>query len=246
MINEFKLILSFFTRFPVGKINYSEDNFEKAIKFTPLVGVVIGLSLVLVNIFLRNIDNKLIIGFILMLTYIVITGGLHLDGLSDSFDGLFSGRDKERILEIMKDSRVGAFGAISLIIIVIGYSIFLGEVGIVILFSMPIIGRSSLYIASRFSKYGRVAGMGKTFMEKGNTKGSRNIVIFMNLLCICLGIFYGENLIFISIVITYFVVFRIVKFTEGKIDGITGDILGMIVELSQITFLIVSYILINI
>ncbi|MGL4656455.1 MAG: adenosylcobinamide-GDP ribazoletransferase [Sarcina sp.] len=246
MINKFKLILSFFTRIPVGKIDYSEEAFKKSIKFTPIVGIFIGSILLLISKLLINIENKLIVGFILMLTYLWITGGLHLDGLSDSFDGLFSGRSKERILEIMKDSRIGAFGVLALIVTILGYAMFLGEVNVIILFIMPIIGRSSLYLASKLSKYGRLDGMGKTFIENGSTKDCRNIFIIINIICIIIGVIFKVYLIIISMIISYSLVFRIVKFVEKKIDGITGDILGMIVEITQITFLISSYILINI
>ncbi|MGL5574910.1 MAG: adenosylcobinamide-GDP ribazoletransferase, partial [Sarcina sp.] len=175
-----------------------------------------------------------------------ITGGLHLDGLSDSFDGLFSGRSKERILEIMKDSRIGVFGVISLITIILGYTIFLGEVNIISLFVMPIVGRSSLYIASRISRYGRLQGMGKIFIESGSTKACRSIFIIVNLICIIIGVIFKVYSIIVSMIISYILVFEIVKFVEKKIDGITGDTLGMIVEITQITFLVLSYILIKV
>ena len=245
-MNRFKLILSLFTRLPVGKMNYSEEEFEKSIKLTPLVGIVIGSILALIAILLGKIENKLVVGFILTMIYIFITGGLHLDGLSDGFDGLFSGRSKERILEIMKDSRVGAFGVISLITIIIGYIIFLGDSKYIVVFIMPIVGRSSLYIASRISTYGRQQGMGKTFVEKGATKGFLFTFILVNLLCVLISVSSGSYYIVISIISSYLLTFKIVKFVENKIDGITGDILGMIVELTQITFLVVAYILISI
>ncbi|MGL4449674.1 MAG: adenosylcobinamide-GDP ribazoletransferase [Sarcina sp.] len=246
MMNQFKLILSFFTRVSVGKIDYSEETFKKSIKFTPIIGIVIGSILLLMSKFLIRIENKLIVGFLLMLTYLWITGGLHLDGLSDSFDGLFSGRSKERILEIMKDSRIGVFGVISLITIILGYIIFLGEVNIISLFVMPIVGRNSLYIASRISRYGRVQGMGKIFIESGSTKACKSIFIIVNLICIIIGVIFKVYPIIISMIISYILVFKIVKFVEKKIDGITGDTLGMIVEITQINFLVLSYILIKI
>ncbi|MGL5068850.1 MAG: adenosylcobinamide-GDP ribazoletransferase [Sarcina sp.] len=245
-MNKFKLILSLLTRIPVGKIDYSESEFEKSIKLTPLVGVIIGIILSLIALFLDKVENKLAVGFILTIVYIFITGGLHLDGLSDSFDGLFSGRDKVRMLEIMKDSRVGAFGAISLILIIIGYIIFLGDSKYIAIFIMPIVGRSSLYIASKNSTYGRSQGMGKTFVEKGGTKGFLVTFILINSLCVVISIVFNSYYIIISSLISYLLTFKIVKFVENKIDGITGDILGLIVELTQITFLVLAYILISV
>jgi adenosylcobinamide-GDP ribazoletransferase len=239
-------MLSFLTRIPVGKIKYSEDKFEKSINLTSIVGVIIGLILLLVSMCLKTLENRLVVGFILTLTYIFITGGLHLDGLSDSFDGLFSGRNKERILEIMKDSRVGAFGVLSLILIVIGYTIFLGESNYVAIFIMPIVGRCNLYIVSKISVYGKEAGLGKIFVEKGATKNCLTMFITVNLLCVIICIITSNFIAILGLLVSYIVVIKLVKFTETKIDGVTGDILGMIVEISQISWLISSYILINV
>lgn len=242
-MNRLKLILSFFTRIYVGNIDYSDGEFEKSIKLTPVVGVIIGFILLVIAILLRNINNNLVAGFILSVIYLFLTGGLHFDGLSDSFDGLFSGRDKDRILEIMKDSRVGAFGVLALIVSIIGYIIFLGDSSFETIAIFPIVGRCSLYIASRFGSYGRVSGMGQVFVEKGNTKGFRNTFILTNLAVIVIAVTLKRYYIIPAMLIAYFSAYRIIRFSHSKIDGITGDVLGMIVELSQLSFLIASYII---
>ena len=242
-MNKLKLILSFFTRINVGKVEYTDGEFEKSIKLTPVVGIIIGLILLIASIVLCKIQNKLVVGFLITLIYLIVTGGLHFDGLSDSFDGLFSGRDKERMLEIMKDSRVGAFGVLAVVFSIIGYIIFIGDVSIATIAIFPIVGRCSLYIASKFGSYGRVSGMGQVFVEKGNTSGFRNIFILTNIAIIIVSILTKEYYLIAGTFIAYIISYRIVKFSHNKIDGITGDILGMIVELSQLSFLIASYII---
>ncbi|MGL5616115.1 MAG: adenosylcobinamide-GDP ribazoletransferase [Sarcina sp.] len=237
-MKEFRTALSFFTRIPVGNLKFEDGLFEKSFKWTTVVGVVIGGIIATLGYFLRY-NSPLVKGFILMFAYIIVTGALHLDGLSDSSDGLFSGRSRDRIIEIMKDSRIGAFGVISLIIIIAGYTIFLGESSIIILLIFPIVGKTSLHIASKISYYCKAAGMGKAFVEEGSRISSLIIATIINLAVFALAIFKKEYLIIIAMIITYLLVCFIIKRIEKKLDGISGDILGFIAELSQLIFLII-------
>ncbi|WP_055070422.1 adenosylcobinamide-GDP ribazoletransferase [Clostridium massiliamazoniense] len=241
-MKEFRMILSFFTRIPVGNLEFKEGLFEKSFKWTTAVGLVIGLILGGVDYLLRG-KSTLITGFILMLAYIIITGALHLDGLSDSCDGLFSGRSKERVLEIMKDSRVGAFGVLSLIIIIIGYVIFLGQANLLMVITFPIVGKTALHIASKSSYYCKEAGMGKAFVENGGTKACIVVATIVNCALFLLEAYKGEYSIIIAVIITYIIAYWIIKKIEKKIDGISGDILGFIAEISQLIFLIIGVIL---
>lgn len=237
-MKEFRTALSFFTRIPVGNLKFEDGLFEKSFKWTTVVGLVIGLIIAIIGYFLRY-NSPLIKGFILMFAYIIVTGALHLDGLSDSSDGLFSGRSRDRVIEIMKDSRIGAFGVISLIIIIVGYTIFLGEGSIITLLIFPLVGKTSLHIASKISYYCKDAGMGKAFVEEGSRISSLIIAIIINLAIFALAIFKKEYLIIVAMIITYILVCFIIKNIERKLDGISGDILGFIAELSQLIFLII-------
>ena len=120
MASGFLILISFFTRIPIGKkIEYNEENFKKALSLYTLLGAAIGLLLSLLYIVTDNISSVFIRGLVLVIGYIVITGGIHLDGAADTADGLFSGRTGEKIFEIMSDSHIGAFGVLCLIIIVL-------------------------------------------------------------------------------------------------------------------------------
>lgn len=242
-MNGLKIMISFLTRIPVGKIDFSLDKFERAIKFTQIVGVIIGSLMFCVAYFIKDIPNKMAVGFVLSILYIFITGALHLDGLCDSIDGLFSGREKIRILEIMKDSRIGTFGGLSLIILILGQIIFLGEADLLTIFMFPIVGRCSLYIASKNADYCREDGMGKVFVEKGKSKSCFIYFLFTNIFLFIIAILLLDIKKIIAILISYLISYLIVNDVKKKIGGITGDILGMIVEISQLSFIIVTYIL---
>lgn len=238
-MKEFRTALSFFTRIPVGNLKFTDGLFEKSFKWTTVVGVVIGAIISIISILLKS-QSELVKGFILMLSYIIITGALHLDGLSDSSDGIFSGRSKERIIEIMKDSRVGAFGVLSLIIIIIGYVIFLGEANFLMILAFPIVGKTALHIASRSSYYCKEAGMGKAFLKNGGSKACLTVATVVNLLLMIIIGYEKEYMLIVAMIITYIIGFFIIKSIEKKIDGISGDILGFIAEISQIIFLIIA------
>jgi cobalamin 5'-phosphate synthase/cobalamin synthase len=103
----------FLTRFPLPlKLDYTEPIFRRSVVFYPFVGVVIGLLLTLVGAGLRVWIPSFPAAVIVLSVWIAITGALHLDGLMDTADGVLSHRPREQMLEIMKDSRVGAMGVI--------------------------------------------------------------------------------------------------------------------------------------
>ena len=106
--------LMFYTRLPCPSyIDHSENYLNKATRYFPLIGIIVGtISFLLFWIFnqIFNVEISIIIA---IATGILITGAFHEDGFADTFDGFGGGWTKEKILEIMKDSRIGAYGAIS-------------------------------------------------------------------------------------------------------------------------------------
>lgn len=106
--------LMFYTRLPCPSyIDHSENYLNKATRYFPLIGIIVGtISFILFWIFnqIFNVEISIIIA---IATGILITGAFHEDGFADTFDGFGGGWTKEKILEIMKDSRIGAYGAIS-------------------------------------------------------------------------------------------------------------------------------------
>jgi adenosylcobinamide-GDP ribazoletransferase len=113
-MNAFRAAVMFLTRVPVGRVHEFrlEDLARSAIYF-PVVGALVGLSggIALLTSYAAP---SFVAVLICMLVTLCITGGLHEDGLADCADGLVGGQDPERRLEIMKDSRIGAYGALAL------------------------------------------------------------------------------------------------------------------------------------
>jgi adenosylcobinamide-GDP ribazoletransferase len=103
----------FLTRLPIPvQIDYTDRVFQRSVIFYPLAGLVIGLLLLLAGEGLSLILPAMPAAILLLGFWVILTGGLHLDGLMDTADGILSHRPREQMLEIMKDSRVGAMGVI--------------------------------------------------------------------------------------------------------------------------------------
>ena len=137
----FILMLSFFTRLPFGKhVEYTEKRYLEGLATFPLTGIVIGSFLTLPYLLVAG--DEAITGLMVMIIYLFITGGIHLDGLADSCDGLFSNRPRERVLEIMKDSHIGTFGVIALILYFLCFYLSVTRVDWLWLLLMPVVGKT--------------------------------------------------------------------------------------------------------
>lgn len=111
----FLLGLGFFTRFPVPQhANFSETELNYSAKYFPLIGIVIGLVGAFVFILSAAFLPQTIAVLMSMVSTIYLTGAFHEDGLADSADGLGGGWEREQILTIMQDSRLGTYGAVAL------------------------------------------------------------------------------------------------------------------------------------
>lgn len=241
MASGFLILISFFTRIPIGKkIKYNEENFVEALTIYTFVGLVIGLILSLIYL-LFNYKATFIRALLLCLAYIVVTGGIHLDGLADTADGIFSGRTGSKVFEIMSDSHIGAFGVIGLILVILSQFVLFSYLDIACVFMMPIVGRGSTIVACWNKKYAKNSeGMGRVFIENITTR-----VLLWNLLIV-----FVFSLIFpyrIEILAASFATLSLSYFIstliEDKIGGMTGDTCGFITEVSQIIFMILVILL---
>ncbi|MDW5300277.1 MAG: adenosylcobinamide-GDP ribazoletransferase [Sedimentibacter sp.] len=237
MASGFLIFISFFTRIPIGrKIEYNEEKFKKALSIYTLMGAVIGLLLSLIYLIFNSIHIVFIRGLILVIGYIVITGGIHLDGAADTADGLFSGRTGEKIFDIMSDSHIGAFGVLCLVIIVLSQFVVFSFSDIFTCFMMPVVGRASLIVGAWNKKYAKhTKGMGTAFIESIDTR-----VLIINLMILTVfSIMSPRRLIIItSAFATLMASYFISGLIEDKIGGMTGDTCGFITEISQIIFMI--------
>ncbi|MFZ7119929.1 MAG: adenosylcobinamide-GDP ribazoletransferase [Eubacteriaceae bacterium] len=231
--------ISFFTRIPVKiKWEVSEDEFYSSMNLLPVIGLLIGAILYGIGYLLNGINNE-VVSLILIIVYIWLTGGLHIDGFIDTVDGVLSNRDKNRVLEIMKDSRIGAFGAIAIIILLLSYFVLFKYINGVALLIMPIVGRSCALSAASLSKYAKETNdLGKRFVEDMGKKDMVFAIIFTILVIVVADYFHVFPFVFCILLTFYFV-----HYFKKKISGMTGDTIGMLIELNQVAYLFSLYII---
>ena len=165
----FFIALQFLTRLKiVNQTEWSVEDFGKSVVAFPYVGLIIGLILALLYGILSPFIPLVPLMLILVIAEFLITGGLHADGLMDTSDGLFSGRERDRKLEIMKDSRIGSFGVVAFVFVTLLKWQLLtviptAEFIPMALIMMPLMSRWSLVLSIRSYPYAREQGMGAAF-----------------------------------------------------------------------------------
>lgn len=230
MIKGLILSLQFFTGIPINiPIEFTKENLKYSVFFMPLVGIIIG-GLSGLLYYLLAPYNLMIASFAALLATIILTGGLHLDGLSDTFDGFFSNRDKEETLEIMKDSRIGAFGVLSIVLIVLfKFVMILNITDLPIVLALSF-ANSRLVVSWIIStkKTARLKGLGQIFSE---SKPKKLVILSGIIYCVILGFLNIKFLIplFINFVLAQYISYISYK----KIDGLTGDVYGSIIEIGE-------------
>ncbi len=243
-MKSFLIALKFLTVFPAGKeLDIPKNDLAKSAFYFPLVGVLIGLSLIAVDFILKPFFPDSIVNLFILLALILVTGALHLDGFMDSIDGLFSGGDKNRILEIMRDNKMGAFAVVAVIFLLLLKLSFLNEIQPDIRYSililMPALSRwTAVYSAWRYP-YARKGedGLGKLLAKLVGKKEFIGATIFVLILSGLLLRLKG----IIILCLLFGIIFLLAKWINKKIGGMTGDTYGAIIEIAEAAILIFVY-----
>lgn len=244
-MKNFILAIQFMTRIPINiNLDVKREDFSKTVKFFPVIGLIIGLFEALIYLTSLKFFSNNIAAFFTILSHVIITGGIHIDGLSDSVDGIFSAREKNKMLEIMKDSRVGTFGALAIVFLIVGKIIFVSDIvtdlKIIAIILAPVISRTMNIFLMYKRKYARdTEGMGDMFIG-AISKTDYNIALFLGIIIpIIIGKLNG--IVFFIFCFIFTILFR--HYIEKKIGGLTGDILGASDELNELLIYILSCII---
>ncbi|MBR2179996.1 MAG: adenosylcobinamide-GDP ribazoletransferase [Selenomonadaceae bacterium] len=254
-MDSFFIGLQFLTRISIVKQTvWTEESFGKSVKYFPAVGAVLGLVYVIIAEILNLLTGgtfQMLTAAVILMLMVILTGGIHCDGFMDTMDGLFSGRDRERMLEIMKDSRVGAFGVVSFVMLSILEFAVLSELSrtsilmlIVAIYSAPIIGRLMMVIMIGCFPYARPEGMGKAFAEY-TTRSTIILAIVEALILLSpLILLFAVTVkaLLSSLIIALIFTLYFGRFATKKVGGVTGDIYGA-VELISEALVLLSFLL---
>lgn len=242
------------TRIPIKADIGFDEEFHKSIVYFPLVGFVIGLISFFIGSLAIKVFDPFITSILIVAGEVILTGGLHIDGLGDTFDGIYSNRDKERILEIMKDSRLGTNSLLAilfLVLIKIGLlnSVINSNLMYLIIF-MPMISRLGVIVMLYKTVTPRKVGMGNIFIGKATLGMFAVAIIYTVTIFIVISkfLFLSTNpdiiKLLLSIVAVMLFDYLFKNYIYKKIDGVTGDILGCTIELGELIFLLFAYIVV--
>ena len=235
------LQIRFLTRIPVpADVDYDERAFAAGAVFAPVIGLFIGLITIGVYLLFAQLDKRPLAILMAMVSGIAVTGGIHLDGLADTFDGLFSYRTRERVLAIMKDSRLGTGGAIGLfLVLMLKYTLLVSLPDnqlIVCLAVMPVLSRMTITWSAGLSTYART---GEKSIAAGLIEHTGVLEIgIATLLSFLISVLFLQlaAVPLIMIIIAFTLLMNL--YARYRIGGITGDIIGAVIELSELVFLL--------
>lgn len=234
--------MQFLTAIPIpASFGGTEKDLERSIYFFPAAGLVLGALLAALDAGLGSILPVLPASAIVVLALILMTGGFHLDGLADTADGFMSSRPRERVLEIMKDSRTGPMGVIAVVSVLVLKVALLssvtGSVRPALIILMPVAGRSAMVMVMGALPYARPeGGLGSVFM-RGR---SSSWVIWGLFFLIAAGLTAAGWLGFAAAISAALMTALAAVYTNHKIGGITGDTIGATCEVVELVPLLVA------
>ena len=238
--DRFLLSLQFFSRVPIpARVPYSEDELNKAVVYFPLVGTLIGAACALVYWGASFLWDAPIAIFLSMVFGLLLTGCFHEDGLADCMDGMGGGWDRERILTIMQDSRLGTYGAATLLAALGGKFLLLVSLPAALVIPLLILAHavSRLNAATMMlsESYARPEGKAKPLAVRISLLG---LLIAAALALAPFLWIELPPLLWLALLPLVPLRLWFARWLRKWIGGFTGDCLGALQQLSELTFLL--------
>lgn len=238
VLAEVQIAIVTLTRLPVGSVAKPVPSIAAARWAFPLVGVLVGaiVGAVAGAAGLLGLP-PLVGGFLAVAAGLFATGALHEDGLADCADGFWGGRDPDRRLDIMRDSRIGTYGTLALILSVALRAIAIAALAVPFwsIVAVAILSRYAMVVALERLPAARPDGLGATAAERGSRGHSASLTAAAALLIIALTIGLGALAVALVMALATWLVMRTAL---RKIGGQTGDVLGATQQIAEISGLV--------
>jgi adenosylcobinamide-GDP ribazoletransferase len=236
-MKSFFIALQFLSRIHVvTQTVWTEADFGRSVIFFPLVGTVIGAVLCLAYVGISLWFSQPYTAVLLVLCWLLVTGGLHADGLMDTADGLFSGRSRERMLEILKDSCVGSNGVVAFVSCMALKVCFLANLPqqsvCAALLAVPTAARFGVLIGIFQFPYARQQGLGQSFVQYAPRRA-----LVKAFLCALPPLAVAGWGYFLLLGAVMLISLGLNTYIARRLDGVTGDTYGAVIELSEMLLL---------
>lgn len=221
---------------PIVRRSFTKEELGQSVGFYPLVGLALGGAILGLDIVLRLALPIQVSAALVLAAWTVLTRGLHLDGFLDTCDGLFGGFTPERRLEILRDSRVGAFGVIGGVLLLLTKYTAISAPGdrTAALLLAPILGRWALSMVIVLFPYARKDGLGRDIKDHARWHQA----VLAGCMALSAAWLIGQFPGLIALAVAGFVMFATALWVQRLIPGLTGDIYGAICELVEVSVLI--------
>ena len=239
---ETRVAVAFLTRLPVPLADAPQTPLAQAVRGFPVAGLVVGISgaavFALAEVFALP---TLVAALLAIASMALLTGGLHEDGLADTADGLGGGRDREHALTIMRDSHIGSYGVIALVLALglraaaISALAYSEAAGLAII-AAACASRSVIPFIMHYLPPARTDGLGQAAGIPEQRAVFEAAAIGLLVLLLCLGVL--ATLLLIALLALFSVLFM--RYLHLRLEGQTGDTLGAVQQGAEIVILIVA------
>ena len=208
----------------------------QSLPYFPLVGLILGAILLGLHYGLSLVLPSSVVTALLIITLVILTGAHHLDGFIDTCDGIFAGKSKKERLAIMSDTRVGAFGIVGAVLLLLLKYASLFSVSTILpaLLLMPTLSRWAMVSIIFTFPYAKSSGMGLPF--KLGATWQRLAVATVIALIVAVVVLKWWGLALMAVL--WLIAFGIAGYFRSRLGGLTGDNYGAINELSEVLVLL--------
>jgi adenosylcobinamide-GDP ribazoletransferase len=231
-MSSFIAALQFLTLFPwPRRAERAASEIGRAAIFFPMIGAVLGVILMAVDLMLLPTAGPSLSSVALVALLALLTRGLHLDGLADTFDGFGAGGDRERILRVMDDSHIGAFGVIAIVLVLFFKVHAIASIDIErwrALMAAPVLGRWAMVVLGYRSQAAK-PGLGSALVDHLAT--SYFFLASATTLILTAAILHITGIVIMSGVYAFAIASK--SFFQRRLGGVTGDTFGAVGELSE-------------
>lgn len=244
VLRTFLFAWQFLTAIPLSRSTHDAKPEELAASMSwfPFVGCLLGAVLVTADLFLGKVFSAQVTSMVLMLLLIVLTRGLHQDGLADMVDGLAGGRTAQARLAIMKDAHIGAIGATGLFIALglryAGLNAMPASEHIALLIGMPVVGRWAMVVGTFHVTSGRSeeGGLAQPFLAHLSWQHLSLATVTAGMV---LALLLGPWAALCCLLIGTILIRLSTVWFQHMFGGVTGDLLGATNEVAEILFIVI-------
>lgn len=244
MLEPVKIAFSMYSKIPMPESKWDEKNMRYALCFFPFVGIVIGTLFYLWFIISNKLGlNNILRSAVFTVIPVLVTGGIHVDGFVDTMDAVNSYQSKERKLEILKDSHIGAFALITCIVYFIFNFGIVSEIrsfdSVLIIALGFVLSRTLSALSIVKFKSAKNSGLARTFKDAAQKNTVKNTMIFYIVL-IALLMLYINVILGIGALIAALCAFLYYRSMSYKnFGGITGDLAGFFLQICELMIMTV-------